>query len=244
MWFHQGRGSLRDWGACAQYKCLPKTAALVKKPTNLTDEEVAGICEGALTALPFLRDEAGLRPGQRVLINGASGGIGSIAVQLAKYFGAHVTGVCSGANLELVSSLGADRVIDYTQEDFTLGDESYDVIFDTVGKSSFFRCRAALRPQGIYLTTVPSLTIMLQMLGTSMLSKKRAIFAAAGKRTCAEKVKDLDLVKRLVESGAIKPVVDRRYRLEQLAEAHRYVEKGHKRGSVVVTVPHDDATVN
>jgi NADPH:quinone reductase-like Zn-dependent oxidoreductase len=205
----------------------------------LTYEDAAAIIDGAITALPFLRDKGKIQSGQKVLINGASGGIGTAAVQLAKYFGAEVTGVCSTANLELVKSLGADKVIDYTREDFTKSGQTYDIIFDVVGKSSFSRCQGSLKQNGIYLTTVYGLPILLQMLRTSMIGSKKAILMLAGMRSSSEKTADLVFLKELVEAGKIKPVIDRRYPLEQTAKAHRYVEKGHKKGNVVITVEHN-----
>jgi NADPH:quinone reductase-like Zn-dependent oxidoreductase len=226
----------QDWGACAQYKCLPEGAALAQKPANVTDAEIAGICEGALTALPFLRDVAGLQRGQRILVNGASGSVGTIAVQLARHFGAEVTGVCSTANLELVRSLGAHQVIDYTREDFSRSGQAYDVIFDAVGMSSFSRCRGALGPHGLYMTTRPTLAVSLQMLWTSRMGGKRAVFAASGLRSLSEKTRDLEFLRELVEAGKLRPVIDRSFTLEQIVEAHRYVEQGHKKGSVVVAV--------
>ena len=223
-------------GAYAEYICLPEEGVLTIKPANLTYEDAATVCDGALTALPFLRDKGNIQSGQKVLINGASGSVGTAAVQLAKYYGAEVTGVCSTANLELVKSLGADKVIDYTKEDFTQSGETYDVIFDAVGKSLFTRCKSSLTQRGVYLTTVPTLVIMLQMLWTSKIGNKRAIIAFTGLRPAREKTKDLIFLKELVEAGKIKSVIDRRYPLEQTAEAHRYVETGHKKGNVVITL--------
>lgn len=228
----------KDWGAFAQYKCLPECAALTRKPANVTDEEAAAICEGALTSLPFLRDEARVRPGHRVLIIGASGSIGTVSVQLAKHFGAEVTGVCSTTNLDLVKSLGADRVIDYTRQDFARSGETWDIVFDAVGKSSFSRCKGALGPNGVYLTTFPSLANQLQVLWTSMAGGKRAVFAATGLRPLRDKARDLEFIRELIEAGKLRAVIDRRYTLEQVVEAHRYVEKGHKKGSVVLTLQH------
>jgi NADPH:quinone reductase-like Zn-dependent oxidoreductase len=226
-------------GAYAEYICLPEEGVLTIKPADLTYEDAATVCDGALTALPFLRDKGNIQSGQKVLINGASGSVGTAAVQLAKYFGAEVTGVCSTANLELVKSLGADTVIDYTKEDFTQSGETYDVIFDAVGKSLFTRCKSSLTQRGVYLATVPTLAIMLQMLWTSKIGSKRAIIAFTGLRPAREKTKDLIFLKELVETGKIKSVIDRHYPLEQTAEAHRYVETGHKKGNVVITVGHN-----
>ena len=229
-------------GAYAEYICLPEEGVLTIKPANLTYEDAATVCDGALTALPFLRDKGNIQSGQKVLINGASGSVGTAAVQLAKYYGAEVTGVCSTTNLELVKSLGADKVIDYTKEDFTQSGETYDVIFDAVGKSLFTRCKSSLTQRGVYLTTVPTLVIMLQMLWTSKIGSKRAIIAFTGLRPAREKTKDLIFLKELVEVGKIKPVIDRLYPLEQIVEAHRYVDKGHKKGNVVITVGHNSKT--
>lgn len=228
-----------DFGAHAEYTCLPEDGTLAPRPANVTFEEAAAVCDGALTALPFLRDKANIQSGQTILVNGASGSVGAAAVQLAKHFGAEVTGVCSTRNVELVKSLGADKVIDYTREDFTKRGETYDVIFDAVGKSSFSRCKSSLKQGGSYLTTVPSLAIPLQMLWTSNIGSKKATLALTGLRPSSEKARDLLFIKELVEAGELKPVIDRRYSLERIAEAHRYVETGHKRGSVVVTLEHN-----
>jgi NADPH:quinone reductase-like Zn-dependent oxidoreductase len=202
----------------------------------MTFEEAASLAEGFLTALPFLRDEGGLGAGQAVLINGASGSVGSAAVQIARHFGARVTGVCGPANVALVRSLGADAVIDYTREDFTQARDRYDIVFDTVGKSSFARCKPALKAHGVYLCPVISARIIAQTLVTGRSAGKRARFATTGLRKAADKVSDLALLARLQADGAIKAVIDRRYALEEMREAHRYVEGGHKRGSVVIRV--------
>jgi NADPH:quinone reductase-like Zn-dependent oxidoreductase len=226
-------------GTYAQYICMPEEGALASKPANMTYEEAAAVPNGALTALPFLRDKGNIQSGQKVLINGASGAVGTSAVQLAKYFGAEVTGVCSTTNLELVKSLGADRVIDYTKEDFTQTGETYDIIFDAVGKSSFSRCKSSLKPEGIYLTTVPSLAIFPQMLWTSMVGGKKARIAFTGLRPASEKTEVLLFLNEIIEAGEYESVIDRRYPLEQIAEAHRYVETGHKKGNVVIAVDHN-----
>ena len=228
--------NLKDAGAYAEYKCLiPEEKVLAIKPANMTYEEaIAAI--GAITALPFLRDKGNIQSGHKVLIYGASGSVGTAAVQVAKYYGAEVTGVCSTTNLELVKSLGADKVIDYTKEDFTKTGQTYDIIFDAVGKSSFSRCKSSLKQRGIYLTTVAGLVDLLQVLWTSKIGGKKAKIAFAALRPAGEITKDLIFVRERMEAGKLKPVIDRRYPLEQTAEAHRYVEKGHKKGNVVITV--------
>ncbi len=218
-------------GAYAEYKCMSEEGSLVIKPSNMTYEESAAVVDGASTAFFFLKDKADIQCGEKVLINGASGSIGTFAVQLAKYFGAEVTGVCSTANLELVKSLGADKVIDYTKEDFTRNGESYDIIFDTVGKSSFSRCKGSLKKNGRYVVTVMGLVPLLQTLWTRVIGNKKVIFTMS-----IEKTEALVFIKELIEAGKLKPVIDRQYPLEQIAEAHSYVEKGHKKGNVVITV--------
>lgn len=224
------------FGAHTEYICLPEDGALAIKPANLTYDEAVAVYDGTLTALPFLRDTANIQPGQKVLINGASGSIGTAAVQLAKYFGADVTGVCSKANVELVKSLGADNVIDYTQEDFSQSGQTWDIIFDTVGKSSFSRCKNSLTQNGVYLSTVLGPGILLQMLWTSLVGSKKAKITFAGMRSPREKAEDLTFLKGLVEAGKMKPVIDKRYTLEQIVEAYRHVETGHKKGNVVITL--------
>jgi len=226
-----GIGSNR-FGAYAEFTCRPEKGALAIKPANLSYEEAASLPFGAGTALYFLRDKANLQRGQKILVNGASGGVGVYAVQLAKYYGAEVTGVCSTTNVELVKSLGADKVIDYTREDFTKSGETYGIILDTVvGKTSFSRCKASLKQNGLYLAVAGGLQEAAQMLWTSITGGKKVIFGSP-----AECKEDLVFIKELVEAGKLKPVIDRRYPLEQTAEAHRYVETGHKKGSVVITV--------
>ena len=235
-------GTTLNSGACAEYICLPEEGAtLAIQPANMTYEEAVG-CDGALTALPFLRDTGNIQSGQKVLIYGASGSVGTAAVQLASYFGAEVTGVCSTTNLELVKSLGADKVIDYTKEDFTKSGQTYDIIFDTVGKFSFSRGKSSLKQRGVYLEAALTPAILPQMLWTSKIGSKKAMIAFTGLRPASERSKDLIILKELIEAGKFQAVIDRRYPLEQIAEAHRYVEKGHKKGNVVITVEHNNKT--
>ena len=225
------------FGAYAEYICLPATYAIAIKPTNMTYEKAAAVPTGGLTALHYLR-KGNIQKGQKVLINGAAGTFGTFAVQLAKYFGAEVTGVDSTSKLDMLRKIGADNVIDYTKEDFTKNDETYDIIFDVVCKSSFSRIIRSLKQNGRYLLTNPSgLLQMVRGLWTSIISSKKVILEFAG-----EKSEDLIFLKELIEAGKISSVIDRRYRLEQVVEAHRYVEKGHKKGNVVITLGHNNKT--
>ncbi|NDJ16805.1 NAD(P)-dependent alcohol dehydrogenase [Myxacorys almedinensis] len=225
-------------GANAQYICLPEEGAIAIKPTNMTYEEAAAVPFGATASLIFLRNKGNIQRGQNVLIYGASGALGTAAVQLAQHFGAEVTGVCSTANLELVKSLGADKVIDYTKEDFTKSGKTYDIVFDTVGKSPFSGSLRSLKQSGIYLRALHiDLSSIVRGLWASMTSSKKVIGGIA-----IERKEDLIFLKELIEAGKMKSVIDRRYPLEQTAEAHRYVEQGHKKGSVVITVEHNNKT--
>lgn len=221
-------------GAYAEYICLPEDSLVVKQPHNMTAAEATGMIDGASTALSFFRDTIQLKAGQKVLINGASGSIGTAAVQLAKYFDTEVTAVCSGKNEALVRSLGADFVIDYTQKDFTKQPTKYDVIFDTVGKLSFSKSKKALKQQGVFLTPVLSMAGMMQMLIGNLFRQKKLKFSATGLRSEALRKKDLLFLKDLIEAGKLKTVIDREYTLREMQAAHRYVETGHKVGNVVV----------
>lgn len=219
-----------NMGANAEYLCLPEAGIVALKPVHLTYEEASTLPYGAIMALSLLR-KVSIQPGQKVLINGASGGIGSMAVQLAKHLGAEVTGVCGTPRLEYVKSLGADRVIDYTKDDFTRNGETYDLIFDILGRSSFSRLKGSLKPNGIYLLASYKMKQLFQMFWTSMFGGRKVICAMA-----SEKSEDLVFIKELVEAGKVKTVIDRCYPLEQAAEAHRYVESGLKKGHVVITL--------
>ena len=217
-------------GCYVEYKCMPEDGALALKPEHLDYEEAAALSFGGSTALHFLR-KAHVRPGQKVLVNGAAGGVGSAAVQLAKYFGAHVTGVCSARNLQRVRSIGADAVIDYTREDFAAGGATYDVIVDTVGTAPYSRAKHALQNGGVLLLVLATLGDLLQAPWITALSGKKVI---AGVASC--NAADLRFLAGLAESGQFKPLIDRRYRLEQIAEAHGHVDTGRKTGNVVITV--------
>jgi NADPH:quinone reductase-like Zn-dependent oxidoreductase len=222
------------FGAHAEYACLSEQAALAHKPANVTYAEAAALAD--TTALCFLQDKANLQPGQTLLVNGASGAVGTATVQLARHVGATVTGVCSGANTGLVRKLGADTVIDHTEADFTQARQTYDVIFDVAGTSSFARCRAALSPAGTYLTTAPSLAILLQMPWTSRFGTRKAMVAFTGLRAPSEKRRDLQYISELTEASALVPVIDACYPLPRIADAYRHVDAGHKQGNVVITM--------
>ena len=220
---------VKGFGSHAEFTCIRESSPVAHKPAGMTFEEAAAVCDGACTALSCLR-RAGLREGQRVLIYGATGSIGTAAVQLAKHFGADVTAVGNTKNLELVRSLGAGRVIDYTQEDFTKDGETYDVIFDAVGKLSFPRCRRSLKAGGIYVSTDGFVNLLWWPL-TARIGDKRAVLGIA-----KYKKEDVLLLKELIEAGEYRAVIDRRYPLEDVVEATRYVETQQKTGNVVLTV--------
>ena len=220
-------------GCYAQYKCMNENASLALKPQNMSYEEAASVVDGATTALFFLKEKADIQKGQKVLINGASGSIGTFAVQLAKYFGAEVTGVCSAKNIALVTSLGADTVVDYTKEDFTKREDPYDIIFDTVGKSSFAHCRRALTSNGKYVVTVMTLRSVIQSFLTKLRNGRKVVFAMS-----LNKVEALRYIRTLIEEGTLKTIIDKQFPFEELPEAHAYVEEGHKKGNVVIHVMH------
>jgi NADPH:quinone reductase-like Zn-dependent oxidoreductase len=222
---------VRFGGTSAEYICLSENEVALK-PVNMTYEEAAAVPIGGLTALVLLR-KAKVQSGQKVLILGASGSVGTFAVQLARYFGAEVTGVCSTSNLETVKSLGAQTVIDYTKDDFTKNGQTYDIIFDAVIKTSFSRCKDSLTPEGTFTTVDWPL---LQVLWTSLFGRRKVVIGIA------RRIEDLVFMKELIEAGKIKVVIDRTYPLEQIVEAHRYVDQGHKKGNVVITVDYNSKT--
>lgn len=218
------------FGAYAEYKSLPESGTVALKPERLNHAEAAVIPFGGATALHFIK-KVTITPGQKVLVNGASGAVGSAAVQLAKHFGAQVTGVCSTANLDLVKSLGADQVIDYTKVDFTKNSEMYDVIFDTVNKVSFSGSIKCLNENGILILSAAGMSEMLKGIWTSMTSSKKVITGVV-----SHSAADIAFLNELIETNELKPVIDRTYPLEEMAEAHAYVDKGHKKGNVAVII--------
>jgi NADPH:quinone reductase-like Zn-dependent oxidoreductase len=217
-------------GAYATYLCMPENGCVAIKPAGLSYEEAAVLPYGAVMALNLLR-KMNIRPGQKVLINGASGGIGSAAVQIAKHhFKAEVTGVCGSPRLEFVKALGADKVIDYTKEDFTSNGDTYDLVFDILGRSSFSQCKGSLKPNGRYLLASFKMRQLLQMLWTRRAGKRVICAIAPGSR------EDLNTVLELIEAGKIKPVIDKIFPMEQAAEAHKYLEEGNARGKIAITI--------
>ncbi len=220
-------------GGHAQYACLPENGAVALMPDALSWEEAVAIPFGANAALYYLRDLGKIQAGQELLIIGASGSIGSAGVQLAKHFGATVTAVCSGASVELVRSLGADKVIDYTRDDFTRNGNAYDLIFDVVGATTFDRCRNSLKPNGVFLQNIMELTDIVRALWTSIASRKKIKGGVA-----INNLQRMNAIVELVRAGQLKPVIDRSYPLERISEAFKYVEQGHKKGNVVITVEH------
>ncbi len=224
--------STYKFGTHAEYICIPEMGSIAQMPKNYSFEEAAAVCDGLMLAHNII-GKIDFKKVEKILINGASGSIGSAAVQLAKYYGAHVTAVCGTKNLELIQSLGADVVVDYMKEDFTKRDEQYDIVFDAVGKSSFFRCKKILKPGGVYYSTelgYLSQNIFLAIL-SPLLGGKKVKFPIP-----TDSKKDIEFFKNLIESGKYKAVIDRKYRLEDIVEATRYVETGEKTGNVVITI--------
>ncbi|MFT5835109.1 MAG: NADPH:quinone reductase-like Zn-dependent oxidoreductase [Cognaticolwellia sp.] len=221
-------------GTNAEYVCVPEDGILALKPSNISYEEAAPVCDGVLTSLSLLKDIANIQSGQKVLIIGASGSLGTAAVQLAKHFGAEVTGICSGKNIALVKSLGTDKMIDYTKTDFTKNGKTYDIIYDTVGKSSFQESKQSLTEKGAYLSPVLDFQLLLKVLWTSIFGKKKALFSATGTRKVSELRALLQDIKSLMALGKIKSVIDKVYSLEEIVEAHEYVDTGRKVGNIVI----------
>lgn len=221
-------------GAYAEYITVSEDGIIAHLPKKLSFEEAAGMCDGGITSLNFLLNLGNIKAGQKVLINGASGALGTAAVQIAKHFGAEVTGVCSTKNIQLVKELGADHVIDYTEQDFTENENSYDLIYDTVGVRSFGDCCKALKEHGVYASPVLGVPLLGQMMLSSFIGTKRAKFSATGTLPVKETKRLLAILVEIIEAGNLKGILDRTYPLEQLAEAHKYVENGHKKGNVVL----------
>lgn len=223
------------FGCYAEYMCMSESGLLSIKPPNITNEEAAPVC-GALAAWNMLKAIANIQSGQKVLIYGASGNIGSAAVQIAKVFGAEVTGVCSSSNLEMVKSLGADKVIDNTHVDFTKNGQTYDVILDASGKPSSLQFKNSLNKRGFYLTTYPTISTLFQTFWTSMFDRKKVVFSATGLKPASERLVFLKEIIKLIVEEKLKTIIDQSFQLEQMAEAHKYVERGLERGNVVVTI--------
>lgn len=220
----------------AEYVAVPENGVIIHKPENMSFAEATTFPDGHLTSMNFLKEIANIQPGQRILINGASGSLGTAAIQLAKYFGAEVTGVSSTKNIGLVKSLGADHVIDYTQTDFTKSGQTYDIIYDTVGKSSFGKSKKVLTEHGLYISPVLKFPLLLQMMWTAVIGKKKAKFAASGLKSDTELRKLLSELVGIFKEGRLKTIIDRQYPLEKVAQAHVYIAGGHKKGNVVIMV--------
>jgi len=226
--------NITTFGTHAEFVCVPEDGVVAKLPTNITYKEAAPVCDGALTSLNFLKNLGEIKSGQKVLINGASGSLGTSAIQIAKFYGAEVTGVCSTSNLEMVKSLGADHVIDYTKHNFTKNSNSYDVIYDTVGLRSFSECKDALTENGAYISPVLGMPLLGNVMYTSMFGSKKAKFSATGILPVPELKKLFREVIDILETGVLRSIIDREYSLDQTAAAHTYIDKGHKKGNVVL----------
>ena len=221
-------------GTNCEYVCVPESGVVLSKPSNISFEEAAPVCDGALTSMSFLKDIGHIKPGQKILINGASGSLGSAAVQLAKEFGAEVTGVCSTSNIDLVKTLGADNSIDYTKIDFTKQSTHYDVIYDTVGTLSFSNCKKVLTANGIFMSPVLGMPLLFQMIKSGISGRKKAKFSATGLRPVSELNILFKQLKELLEKGALKTHIDKTYPLEDISKAHQYVDSGRKKGNIVL----------
>lgn len=223
----------------AEYLSISENGVILPMPENLDYPEAASFCDGHLTSFNFLKEIANIKKGEKILINGASGALGTSALQIAKYMGAHVTGVCSGRNIGLVKSLGADEVIDYQQTEFTKGTVQYDYVYDTIGKSSFNDCKGILSENGIYLSPVLKFSLLMQMIFTYLFGKKKAKFEATGANN-EEKLRImLSEVLKIYKEGRLQTFIDRQFPLEKLAEAHQYIDSGHKKGNVVIVTAYD-----
>ncbi len=234
-------GTTPGAGSYSEFICLPVDKSTISKmATNKSYEEAIACCDGFLTSLPFLRDKGGIQKKNKILVIGSAGSVGSAAVQLSKYFEAEVTGVCSSSSKKLVKSIGADRVIDYTKEDFTKSGETYDIIFDLVGKTSFSQCKKLLKENGKFLEAGITLGVLPSVLWTSLFSKKKTMIMATGLRPPVERIKDLIFVTELIETGKIIPIIDKIFPLEKIVEAHSYVDTGHKKGNVIISIEHSD----
>lgn len=223
-------------GTNAEYLCVQEDGVVLIKPEQLSHDEAATMCDGPLTSWNFLKEIAQIKKGDSVLINGASGSLGTAAVQLAKHLGAKITAVCSTSNLHMVKSLGADTVIDYTKTDFTKTGQSYDIIFDTIGKRSFSQCKKALTKNGTYISPVLGIPLLFQMLWTATLGRKKAKFSATGLLPVPKLRNLLNELVDIATSGSLKSVIDKRYPLDQVAEAHKYIETGRKKGNVIIVI--------
>jgi NADPH:quinone reductase-like Zn-dependent oxidoreductase len=220
----------------AEYVAVPENSVILHKPENLSFTDAAPFCDGHLTSINFLKEIGKIKPGQKVLINGASGSLGTSAIQLAKYFGAEVTGVCSNSNIGFVKSLGADHVIAYDHEDYTKSEKHYDIIYDTIGKSSFSLSKKLLNKNGIYMSPVLKFSLLLDMICTSIAGSKKAKFAASGLKSNEELLSLLTELVQIFKMGKLKTIIDRQFPLEKVAMAHQYIAKGHKKGNVVIII--------
>lgn len=225
-----------SFGAQAEYVCISEEGVVAEIPPNMTYDEAAPVSDGALTSLNFLKNLGEIAPGQKVLINGASGSLGTAAIQLAKYFGAQVTGICSTRNIDLVKSLGAHQVIDYTENNFLHMGETYDIIYDTIGSLSFSQCKDSLTDHGRYISPVLKLPLLIQMIGTSISGTKKAKFSATGILPVPELRKLLKELISIIKTGHLETIIDRCYLMEEMADAHRYIDTGRKKGNVIMTL--------